>query len=167
MLGFLHDFEGKPLESIAKGDLDLGELADAAEKEEQARVADEYKELVGKVKTALGERVKDVRVTRRLTDSPACVVADRDAMSGHLARLLKAAGQKAPAAVPVLEINPGHALIRRIEREPDERIVDWAQLVFDEALLAEGGELPDPAAFVRRLNALMFAPAAAGEGGPA
>jgi molecular chaperone HtpG len=155
MLGFLHEFDGKPLESIAKGDLDLGELADAAEKEEQAKVADEYKDLVGKVKEALGERVKDVRVTLRLTDSPACVVADRDAMSGHLARLLKAAGQKAPESKPILELNPHHALVRRLKTE-EAKLADWSALLLEQAVLAEGGQLDDPAAFVRRVNALLL-----------
>jgi len=155
MLSFLHEFEGKPLESIAKGDLDLGELADAAEKEEQAKVADEYKELVGKVKGALGERVKDVRVTLRLTDSPACVVSDRDAMSGHLARLLKAAGQKAPESKPILELNPHHPLVQRLKYE-DAKLVDWSALLLEQAVLAEGGQLDDPAGFVRRVNTLLL-----------
>jgi molecular chaperone HtpG len=155
MLGFLQEFEGKPLESIAKGDLDLGELADAAEKEEQAKVADEYKELVGKVKAALGERVKDVRVTLRLTDSPACVVADREAMSGHLTRLLKAAGQKAPESKPILELNPHHALVQRLKTE-EAKLADWSALLLEQAVLAEGGQLDDPAAFVRRVNALLL-----------
>ena len=163
----LTEFDGKPLSSVAKGALDLGELADAEEKAQADRATEALAPLVGRLRAALGERVKDVRVTHRLTDSPACLVVGEGEVSGNLERLLKAAGQKAPAAVPVLEINPGHALIRRIDHESDERIADWAQLVFDEALLAEGGELPDPAAFVRRLNALMFAPAGAGEGGPA
>jgi molecular chaperone HtpG len=155
MLSFLHEFDGKPLESIAKGDLDLGELADAAEKEEQAKVADEYKDLVGKVKAALGERVKDVRVTLRLTDSPACVVADRDAMSGHLARLLKAAGQKAPESKPILELNPHHPLVQRL-KGVDAKLGEWAALLLEQAVLAEGGQLDDPAAFVRRVNALLL-----------
>jgi len=155
MLGFLHEFDGRALESIAKGDLDLGELADAAEKEEQARVADEFKELVGRVKQALGERVKDVRVTLRLTDSPACVVADRDAMSGHLARLLKAAGQKAPESKPILELNPHHALVQRLKAE-EAKLADWSALLLEQAILAEGGQLDDPAAFVRRVNALLL-----------
>jgi len=155
MLSFLREFEGKPLESIAKGDLDLGELADAAEKEEQAKVADEYKELVGKVKGALGERVKDVRVTLRLTDSPACVVSDRDAMSGHLARLLKAAGQKAPESKPILELNPHHPLVQRLKYE-DAKLVDWSALLLEQAVLAEGGQLDDPAGFVRRVNTLLL-----------
>ena len=120
MLGFLTEFDGKPLTSVAKGDLDLGALADEKEKEEQAKVADEYKELVAKVKEALGERVKEVRVTLRLTDSPACVVVDREAMSGHLARLLKAAGQKAPEAKPILELNPHHPLVQRLKVRGEE-----------------------------------------------
>ena len=155
MLSFVQEFEGKPLESIAKGDLDLGELADAQEKEEQAKVADEYKELVGKVKTALGERVKDVRVTLRLTDSPACVVTDRDAMSGHLARLLKAAGQKAPETKPILELNPQHPLVQRLKYE-EAKLAEWSALLLEQAVLAEGGQLDDPAAFVRRVNALLL-----------
>jgi molecular chaperone HtpG len=155
MLSFLDEFDGKPLESIAKGDLDLGELADAQEKEEQAKVADEYKDLVGRVKDALGERVKDVRVTLRLTDSPACVVTDRDAMSGHLARLLKAAGQKAPEAKPILELNPHHPLVQRLKYE-EARLADWSALLLEQAVLAEGGQLDDPAAFVRRVNILLL-----------
>jgi molecular chaperone HtpG len=155
MLSFLREHEGKELVSVAKGDLDLGELADATEKEEQAKVADEYKDLVAKVKTALGERVKDVRVTLRLTDSPACVVVDRDAMSQHLQRLLKAAGQKAPEAKPILELNPTHPLVQRLKYE-EARLADWSALLLEQALLAEGGQLDDPAAFVRRLNAMLL-----------
>ncbi len=155
MLTFLHEFDGKPLASVAKGDLDLGELADAQEKEEQQKVADEYKELVGKVKSALGDRVQDVRVTLRLTDSPACIVVDRDAMSAHLARLLKAAGQKAPASKPILELNPHHPLVQRLKYE-EAKLADWAALLLDQAVLAEGGPLDDPASFVRRMNALLL-----------
>ncbi len=159
MLGFLNEFDGKPLTSVAKGDLDLGALADEKEKEEQAKVADEYKELVTKVKEALGERVKEVRVTLRLTDSPACVVVDREAMSGHLARLLKAAGQKAPEAKPILELNPHHPLVQRLKYE-EKKLADWSSLLLDQAVLAEGGQLDDPAAFVRRVNALLLDSAA-------
>jgi molecular chaperone HtpG len=155
MLSFLTEFEGKPIESVAKGDLDLGELADASEKEEQQKVADEYKDLVAKVKDALGDRVKEVRITLRLTDSPACVVVDRDAMSGHLARLLKAAGQKAPESKPILELNPHHALVQRLKYE-GEGLKEWAALLLDQAVLAEGGQLDDPAAFVRRMNRMLL-----------
>jgi molecular chaperone HtpG len=159
MLSFLTEFDGKPLESVAKGDLDLGELADAAEKEEQQRVADEYKDLVAKVKEVLAERVSDVRITLRLTDSPACVVVDRHAMSGHLARLLKAAGQKAPDSKPILELNPQHALVQRLKYEGDS-LKEWATLLLDQAVLAEGGQLDDPAAFVRRMNRMLLEAAA-------
>ena len=155
----LTEFDGKPLRSVAKGALDLGELADAEEKAAQEREATALKPLVERLAKALGERVKEVRVTHRLTDSPACLVVGEGEVSGNLERLLKSAGQKAPTVVPILEVNPRHALIRRIEAEPDDRIGDWSHLLYDEALLAEGGQLPDPADFVRRLNALMFAPA--------
>ncbi len=126
MLSFLREFEGKELVSVAKGDLDLGELADAEEKEAQQKVADEYKDLVGRVKMALGDRVKDVRVTLRLTDSPACVVVDRDAMSQHLQRLLKAAGQGAQAGAgkPILELNPNHALVQRLKEAAETQLAD-------------------------------------------
>jgi molecular chaperone HtpG len=159
MLSFLHDFDGTELVSVAKGDLDLGELADAQEKDDGKKVADEYRELVGKVKDALGERVREVRVTLRLTDSPACIVVDRDAMSQHLQRLLKAAGQKAPEVRPILELNPHHPLVQRLKFD-DARLADWAHLLLDQAQLAEGGALDDPAGFVRRMNALLLDKAA-------
>jgi len=152
----LTEFDGKPLRSVAKGALDLGELADAEEKAQQEREATALRPLVERIARALGARVKEVRVTHRLTDSTACLVVGEGELSANLERLLKTAGQKAPTAVPVLEINPQHALIRRLETEPDERLPDWASLLFDEAMLAEGAQLADPAGFVRRLNALMF-----------
>jgi molecular chaperone HtpG len=158
MLSFLHEFDAVPLVSVAKGDLDLGELADAQEKEAQQKVADESRDLVARVKAALGDKVKDVRVTLRLTDSPACIVADRDAMSLHLSRLLKAAGQKAPDDAPILELNPQHALVQRLKTEDDARLAEWATLLLEEAQLAEGAALEDPAAFVRRVNALLMEP---------
>jgi molecular chaperone HtpG len=164
MLSFLREFEGKELVSVAKGDLDLGDLADTAEKEEQAKVADEYKDLVAKVKAALGDAVKEVRVTLRLTDSPACVVVDRDAMSQHLQRLLKSAGQGANLAPsrPILELNPNHPLVQRLKYESDDGLKQWAALLLDQATLAEGGHLDDPAAFVKRVNRLLLDAAARG-----
>ncbi|MFO1310771.1 MAG: molecular chaperone HtpG [Burkholderiales bacterium] len=156
VVGTLSEFEDKPLRSVAKGALDLGELADAEEKKAQEAEAEALKPLVERLRKALGDKVKEVRVTHRLTDSPACLVVGEGELSGNLERLLKAAGQKAPTIVPILEINPKHALVKRLESEPDERIGDWAHLVLDEAMLAEGAQLPDPAAFVRRLNALVF-----------
>jgi len=156
--GTVTEFEGKPLRSVAKGSLDLGELADAEEKKAQEEEAEALKPLVERLKNALGDKVKEVRVTHRLTDSPACLVVGEGELSGNLERLLKAAGQKAPTIVPVLEINPKHALVRRLESEGDDKLPEWASLLFEEAMLAEGAQLPDPAAFVRRLNALMFEP---------
>jgi len=156
--GTVTEFEGKPLRSVAKGSLDLTELADAEEKKAQEEEAEALKPLVERLKNALGDKVKEVRVTHRLTDSPACLVVGEGELSGNLERLLKAAGQKAPTIVPVLEINPKHALVRRLESEGDDKLPEWASLLFEEAMLAEGAQLPDPAAFVRRLNALMFEP---------
>jgi molecular chaperone HtpG len=155
MLSFLHEFEGKALASVAKGGLDLGAFADEQEKVVQEKTTDEYKELVTKVKTSLGERVKDVRITFRLTDSAACLVNDEHEMSGHLQRLLKAAGQKAPETRPILELNPSHPLVARL-KGADQDLTDWAQLLLDQALLAEGGQLDEPAAFVRRVNRLLL-----------
>ena len=152
----LHEFEGKPLTSVAKGALDLGALADAEEKAQQDKEADELKPLLARLSAALGEKVKEVRVTFRLTDSPACLVVGEGDVSGNLERLLKSVGQKAPTVVPILEVNPHHPLVQRLAAETDERLGDWAALLFDQALLAEGGHLDDPAGFVRRVNALML-----------
>jgi len=156
VVGHLTEFDGKQLQSVAKGGLDLGKLEDEAEKKEAESAADEYKELVDKVKKSLGERVKDVRVTLRLTDSASCLVADEHDPTGNLARILKAAGQKAPAARPILEINPQHPQVQRLKYE-EARFDDWAALLFEQAELAEGGQLDDPAGFVKRMNDLMLA----------
>ena len=155
VVSHLTEFEGKPLVSVAKGGLDLGKLEDEAEKKEQESAAGEFKELTEKIAKSLGERVKEVRVTHRLTDSPACLVADEHDVSGNLARILKAAGQKAPPSKPILEINPHHPVVLRLKYE-DKRFDDWAAVLFDQALLAEGGQLDDPATFVKRMNQLML-----------
>jgi molecular chaperone HtpG len=154
--GHLTEFDGKPLQSVAKGGLDLGKLEDVAEKEEAEKAADEYKELLEKVKKALGDKVKDVRVTHRLTDSPSCLVADEYDLGGNLQRILKAAGQQAPASKPILEINPKHPAVQRLKYE-ESRFDDWANLLLEQATLAEGGSLEDPAGFVKRINDLMLA----------
>ena len=154
--GNLTEFDGRPLVSVARGGLDLGKLEDEAEKKEAEQAADEYKALLEKMKTSLGERVKEVRVTLRLTDSPACLVADEHDLGMNLGRILKAAGQEAPASKPILEINPHHPAVLRL-RDEDGRFDDWAAVLFDQALLAEGGTLDDPASFVRRINQLMLA----------
>ena len=155
LLGHLAELQGKPLQSVAKGGLDLGKLEDEAEKQAQEAQAGEFKELVEKMQTSLGERVKEVRVTHRLTDSPACLVADEHDMGGNLARILKAAGQKVPSSKPILEINPEHPVVQRLKYE-EKRFDDWSAVRSDQALLAEGGQLEDPAAFVKRVNALML-----------
>ncbi|HRP66429.1 MAG TPA: molecular chaperone HtpG [Thauera sp.] len=154
--GNLTEFDGKPLVSVAKGGLDLGALEDEAEKQEAEKAADEYKELLDRMKASLGERVKDVKVTLRLTDSPACLVADEHDLGMNLARILKAAGQNAPVSKPILEINPSHPAVLRLKYE-DKHFDDWAAVLFDQALLAEGGTLDDPATFVKRINQLMMA----------
>jgi len=153
----LTEFEGKPLQSVTKGDLDLGELADE-EKKQQEQVAAEYQDLVARLKTALAEQAQDVRVTHRLTDSPACLVAGEHDLGAHFERLLKSAGQKVPSSKPVLEINPEHALVQRLKGEGDaQRFGDWARILFDQALLSEGGQLEDPAGFVTRVNQMWLA----------
>ena len=156
MLSFLHEFDGKPLASVAKGGLDLDALADEEEKKQQAEAAEAFKPTIERLKTTLGERVKDVRVTARLVDSPACVVVDENELSPHLLRMLKAAGQDAPEVKPILEVNPGHPLVKRLEAQPDAAFGDWAELLLDQAMLAEGAALKDPAAFVKRMNALLL-----------
>ncbi|QDX21178.1 molecular chaperone HtpG [Pandoraea pnomenusa] len=155
MLSYLHDFDGKALVSVARGDLDLGALEDAEEKAAKEKTSDDLKPLVEKMKAVLGEKAKDVRVTFRLTDSPSCLVSDENDMSGTLQRLMKAAGQKMPEFRPILEINPDHALVKRLTAESAD-LSDWTHLLFDQALLAEGGSLEDPAAFVKRTNALLL-----------
>jgi molecular chaperone HtpG len=155
MLSFLNDFDGKPLASVARGDLDLGQLNDE-EKEAQEKVSEELKPLVERLKDALKDKAKDVRLTFRLTDSPSCLVADDGEMSGYLQRMLKAAGQQGPTFQPILEVNPEHPLVKGLHTD-SANFDDWAHLLFDQAMLAEGGSLEDPASFVKRTNALLLA----------
>jgi molecular chaperone HtpG len=155
MLSFLNEFDGKALVSVAKGDLDLGQLEDENEKKQKEETETDFKELVDKMKVALAEKAKDVRVTFRLTDSPACLVAGENELSGNLLRMLKAAGQTAPDTKPTLEINPNHPLVQRLKYE-DAKFDDWSSLLFDQALLAEGGQLSDPAGFVKKLNDMLL-----------
>jgi len=151
----LNEYAGKSLQSIAKGDLDLGKLEDEEEKKEHEKEAGDFQELTNKMKEVLGEQVKDVRITYRLTESPACLVADTHDVSGNLGRLLKSAGQKVPDSKPFLEINPHHPMIQRLKYE-EAKFADWSHILFDQALLAEGGQLEDPAGFVKRLNDLLL-----------
>jgi molecular chaperone HtpG len=155
VVGHLTEFGGKPLQSVAKGGLDLGDLEDEAERKARGEESAELADLLQRIKSSLGDRVKDVRITHRLVDSPACLVADDHDMSGNLARLLKAAGQKAPASAPILEVNPAHPLVLQL-KQADGKFDDWASVLLDQALLAEGGQLDDPATFVKRINQLML-----------
>jgi molecular chaperone HtpG len=157
MLSHLYEFEGKPLQSVAKGGVDLGKLQDEDEKKAAEATAEAFKPVLERLKAALKDRAKDVRTTMRLVDSPACIVVDEGDMSSHLARMLKQAGQGAPKSLPILEVNPEHALVRRLES--DARFDDLAHVLFDQALLAEGGQLEDPAAYVQRINRMLVAPA--------
>jgi len=157
MLSALTEFEGKPLQSVAKGDLDLGKLADEQEKKEQEEEAGDLKALTDKISTTLADKVQAVRVTHRLTGSPACLVSDQYGMSMNLERLLRSAGQKVPTSKPILEINPKHPIVQGLKVESDEaRFADWSYILFDQALLAEGGQLEDPASFVKRLNEMLL-----------
>ena len=155
VVGSLPEFSGKELVSVAKGGLDLGSLEDEAEKQEQEKQASDHKDLLDKIKVSLDKRVKAVRVTHRLTDSPACLVADDNDMNANMARMLKAAGQKVPTSLPILEINATHPVVVRLNAE-QRHFDDWAAVLFEQALLAEGGQLDDPAGFVKRVNHLML-----------
>lgn len=156
MLSHLNEFDGKPVVSVAKGGLDLEAMADEEEKKKQTEVAEALKPLVDRLTESLKDRVKEVRVSLRLVDSPACVVVDDNDMSPHLQRMLQAAGQAAPAVLPILEINPEHPLVKRIEQSSDEQFGDWSSLLLDQALLADGSQLGDPVGFVQRMNQLLL-----------
>ena len=156
MLSHLYEFEGKQLQSVAKGAVDLDKLLDADEKKAAEEAAEGFKPTLDKLKAALADRAKDVRVTTRLVDSPACLVVEEGDMSGHLARMLKQAGQSAPKSQPILEVNAEHALVKRLAAD-DARFDDLAHILFDQALLAEGGQLDDPAAYVARVTKLLAA----------
>ena len=156
MMSFWEEFEGKKLVSVAKGALDLEDLADEDEKKRQEEVNEELKPLIERLETALGERVKEVKVSWRLVDSPACVVVGENELSPHLVSMLKAAGQEVPEVKHTLEINPDHALIKRIESSGDDEIADWASVLLDQALLSEGVAIADPAAFVKKMNSLFI-----------
>jgi molecular chaperone HtpG len=157
LVNSLTEFDGKQLQSVAKGDLDLGDLEDEADKKAQEETNKDFEDVVERVKKTLDDKVKDVRITHRLTDSPACLVADDYDMSQNLERMLKAAGQEVAGSKPILELNPEHPMIVKMKAESDEtRFADWTSIVFDQALLAEGGQLEDPATYVKRINELLM-----------
>jgi molecular chaperone HtpG len=158
LVSHLTEFEGKTLQSAAQGSLDVSKLGDEATPVADEVKADEYKDLLTRVRDVLKERAADVRLTHRLTESPACLVAGEHGLSRHLERLLRESGQPVPASKPILEINADHPVVQRLRQEADATLfADWSHILFDQALLAEGGELEDPAAFVKRLNSLTLA----------
>jgi molecular chaperone HtpG len=156
-MNFLTEFEGTPLQSVARGEADLAKLQDEAEKKAVEEASTAFKPVLERLKTALGERVEDVRVSARLVDSPACLVVPEGGMSPQLARMLKAAGQKVPEVKPILEVNPAHPLVQKLESAEGSRFDDLAQILLDQAVLADGALPEDPAAYVRRVNALLAA----------
>lgn len=157
LMSHLTEYKGKSFQSVTKGQLDLGELDAEEDKEQQEKAEKEHKKLLEGIKNALGEKVKEVRVSSRLVDSPACLIVDDDDMSQNLARVLKQLGQDAPMPTPIMELNVAHPLVERLEQEKDEnRYSELANLLYDQSLLAEGGQLQDPAGFVHRLNRLML-----------
>jgi molecular chaperone HtpG len=163
VMSSLTEFDGKPFKSVAQADLDLGGLDVSPAKEAEAKQESDFKDVVERMKAALAHRASDVRLTRRLTDSPACLVSDAHAMSTNLERILKSAGQKVEGHRPILEINPDHPIVERLKQESNETLFnDWSQILFDQATLAEGGQLDDPAAFVKRLNTLTLTLAGGG-----
>ena len=154
----LMEFEGKSLQSVAKGDLDLSKMETEEEKQEQEKIEQEAKNIVEHIKQALGEKVEEVRVSHRLTNSPACIVLNNQDMALYMQQLLKQAGHDMPTTKPILEVNPTHPLLARMQAETDDdRFAEWSSVLLDQAILAEGGQLEDPAGFVNRLNRLMLA----------
>jgi len=157
VVSHLTEFDGRSLQSVSQGDLDVGTLGEMTDPQKQQHSETEYSPLLERMQTALDPRTERVRLTSRLTDSPACLVSDHGP-SMNLERILKEAGQAVPTAQPVMEINPEHPIVARLKNETDdERFSDWSRILFDQALLAEGGKLDDPAGFVKRLNTLMLA----------
>jgi molecular chaperone HtpG len=158
LVSHLTEFNGKKLHSVTRGDLELGELEDAADKQAHDKVAEESKDLVERVKAALADSVSDVRVTSRLTDTPACVVAGEGEMSTQMIKLMQAAGQPVPESKPTFEINPTHPLVEHLNNETDEKLfTDWANLLLQQALLSEKGSLADPSAFIKLTNQMLLA----------
>ncbi len=153
----LSDFDGKHLASVTKGELDLGELEDTQEKEEVKKQEEAFESVIKQVTDVLKDKVKEVRITHRLTSSPACIVADSHDMGREMQRIMQAAGQAMPASKPIFELNPTHPLLQRLQVEADdERFADMTNILFDQAVLAEGGQLDNPAQFIHRLNEMLL-----------
>ncbi len=157
LMGHLQEYDGKSLQDVGKGQLDLGDIETEEEKEQQKATEKQFESLVERLQSTLGEQVEEVRITHRLTESPACIVVGEHDMGAQMRRLLESAGQAVPESKPIIEVNPEHPLISKLDQEPDEdRFADLAKIVFDQASLAEGGHLKDPAAYVQRLNKLLL-----------
>ena len=157
MMSYLQEYDGKSLVSVAKGQLDLGELEDQDDKKKIEEAEKSYKDLLEKMQATLGEKVKEVRVSHRLTDSPSCLVVEQHDMNVSMQKILKQAGHALPEVHPILEINPDHPLVKRLnDEQSDDKFNDWSFLLFDQAMLSEGGQLEDPAAFVSRMNQLLL-----------
>jgi molecular chaperone HtpG len=153
LVSHLNEFNGKNLQSITKGKLDLPEETDKKKEKEDKK---NYASMIKQIKEILGSKVKDVEITYRLTDSPACIVADQDDMGLEMQRIMQAAGQSTPESKPIFEINPSHHLIQKLNDETDDNIfAQWTKVLFEQSILSEGGSLEDPAAFVNNLNRLL------------
>ncbi len=153
--GAIPEFDGKPLRSINRGELDLGEL-DGKDDEADKQIDEQFREFVARVGSVLGEKVEDVRISKRLKDSPACIVSAEGALGGRLERMLREAGQEVPSSKPILELNPTHPIVIKASTDEDkERFKRWSHLLLDQAILAEGGDLDDPAGFVQRMNEII------------
>ncbi len=156
LVSSLTEFDDKPMQSVAKGDLDLGKLEDEEEKKQQEEVNKDFESVINQIKEALKDKVSEVRLSHRLTDSPSCLVSDVYGMSLNMERIMKEAGQKMPGSKPIFELNPTHALVTRLkEEQDDQRFADLTNILFDQAILSEGGQLDDPSAFVHKLNELL------------
>ena len=157
MMSYLNEYDGKPLVSVAKGAVDLGKMEDKEEKKKVEKAAKDYKGVLKQMKELLGDKVKEVRVSNRLTDSPSCLVVEEHDMAVSMQKLLKQAGHNVPNLEPILELNIEHPLVMRLKDEADEaRFADWTHLLFDQAMLSEGGQLDDPSSFVKRMNELLL-----------
>ena len=157
MMSHLREYQGKTIQDVGRGDLDLGKLDTEEEKQAQEKVAEQMKGLIERSKAALAERVSEVRLTHRLTDSPACIVIGDDDMGGQMRRLLQQTGQAVPVSKPIFELNPAHLLVQKLDQEADEdRFRELIGVIFDHSMLAEGGHLEDSAAHVRSVNKLLL-----------
>jgi len=157
MVGHLTEFGGKPLQSVAKGNLDLGDIENEDDKQAQKKAEGDFKEAIEGIKECLKDKAKDVRLTHRLTDSPSCLVLEQFDMGMQMQQILKAAGQNVPLSKPILELNPQHALVKGLLTKKDQTSLEnWSHILFDQAMLAEGGQLEDPAAYVRRVNSMLM-----------